>query len=119
MWLGIFGCVLKNMNEYSDFEELTPLEQEFLSTTSKLIEEFKFEVRPFLDAAEAELDKAVAVAEKHGLPLSTSISFIYNRYVPKSFYEKYSDEQRVLLKEYELCWGSEYETEGWIHSMVC
>lgn len=96
------------------------LEKKFQETRALVQKQFE----KHLNAAEKELNKAVALSEKTGIPLESSLSETYNSYVPESFFKKwkpkfsenYIDE---MLENGDLDLGEYYEGGeygGWTKS---
>jgi methionine aminopeptidase len=76
------------------------------------------EIDEHLENACRELDAAVNISEKYGIPFSTNISFISQNYNPKSRSKKYPDLDSDFLESVTGTYGSE-DDYGWQHSAVC
>lgn len=75
------------------------------------------QINSHLTEAGRHLKLAIQVAEDTGIPFLSGVSFIRNRYTPRSFNDKWKDLDREFLEEQEI-----YNTEwgwGWQHSAVC
>lgn len=94
---------------------MSNLEEKFKKAQEKAMEE----INVCLDNASAELDKAVKISEKYGIPFGSKISFLYQTYRPMSFHEKWKELVNETDDIYELLDFGLPEDEGWEHSMVC
>lgn len=71
------------------------LEKEFKDT----FEQHSQEIELKLAAAEKALDEARELSEKHGIPFDTTISYLYNQYVPNSMKQKFPEIDLEFVKE--------------------
>lgn len=89
------------------------LEAEFTAHVEKI----QSQIQKHVDRAGEELDKAVALADKHGVAFSSNISFLSQDYTPPVI-EKFSDLDQDFINDTTGTY-SEYDSEGWQHSAVC
>jgi hypothetical protein len=94
--------------------EAESLEEKFVkikNEVGKLIEEQ-------LDIAEAAMNEAVNLSNKHGIPFDSSVSQIYQSYVPSSVKNHGLSAEQLSdltgLDKYAL-----EDAYGWLHSMIC
>jgi hypothetical protein len=75
------------------------------------------EIEDNLIKASKYLSDAIAIAEEHGIPFRSEISFLYNDYVPESFESKWKgisrSEVATLTEVYD------FNGSSWLHSAVC
>lgn len=87
------------------------IEEEF----KKALKKAGDEISQHLDKAKIELEKAVKVSERYGVPCYFYISFLGQYYKPESFDEKWKDlDKEDLFDHYDFP-----EYNGWQHSDVC
>lgn len=106
-------------------QELSQLETEFQKTYKEIIPLIKAELKE----AKAAIKRAIALAEKHGVPFTSPVSlWISDTYIPESFevlrgkMEELDDEDEIrerleeFLGFYPQNWNtgeSGWESEGW------
>lgn len=88
------------------------IEREFRLAAPDVLEK----INEYLQKADAALDKAVALSEKHGIPFSSGISPLSQSYLPGSFAEKFPGVSRDIMSSVA---DASNEYEGWEHSAVC
>lgn len=89
------------------------LEAEFAAHVEKI----QAKIQKHLDKACEELDKAVELADTHGVAFSSGISFLSQDYTPPVI-EKFSELDQDFINDTTGTY-SEYDSEGWQHSAVC
>lgn len=100
--------------ECDEESEANPeLEAEFAAH----VEAIQTKIQKHLEKACAELDKAVELADKHGVAFGSNISPLSQNYTP-AVLEKYSTLDQDFINETTGTW-CEYDGEGWEHSAVC
>jgi len=96
------------------------LEQEFADACASVSKE----IQTHLTQAGIALQKAIDIAEKHGVPFNSNISFLNNSYVPESFSSsKFASMDDGEIAEIAGIY-SDYLSDilfsgGWLHSAVC
>lgn len=90
----------KKAKELARKERAAKLESEFKSTMDKV----RPQIEEILKKAEKELQKAVALAEEHGVPFSSYLEGMptSRRYTPNSFGAKWGDVDRYVLYDYDI-----------------
>jgi hypothetical protein len=94
----------------SDFSEL---ENEFKSH----VDTIQSQIGDYLAEAEEALEKAVRLADTHGVSFYSPISFLAQSYTAKVL-PKYYDLDQEFINEVTDTY-SEYDKTGWAHSAVC
>lgn len=101
--------------EKDEEQELGELEKQFKAVYDEHIQE----INVHLEKASEELQKAVKISEKYGIPFGTNISFLGQNYTPRSLEKKWKDLDQDIIQEvsdYEISFN---EYDGWQHSAVC
>jgi len=108
-------------NDESDAEEVDPMESPLAQEFQELCNDVGAQILVHVKAASAELRKAVALSEKHGVPFRPNISFLANSYMPESFSDsKFAELDNDVVCEIADVWGDYlFEGGGWQHSSVC
>lgn len=90
----------KKAKELARKERAAKLESEFKSTMDKV----QPQIKEILKKAEEELQKAVALAEEHGVPFLSYVEGMptSRRYTPNSFGAKWGDVDRDVLYDYDI-----------------
>lgn len=90
----------KKAKELARKERAARLEVEFKSTMDKV----RPQIKEILKNAEKELQKAVALAEEHGVPFSSYVEGMptSRKYVPNSFGTKWGDVDSDILCDYDI-----------------
>ena len=106
--------------EDEDNEFASPLAQEFQA----LCEQVHKEIDAKVEAAEQALSEAVELAEKHGVPFRSHISFLKNNYVPTTFRSSKfrqlsSDTISDIAGVYSEYISECFDYGGWTTSAVC
>ena len=108
---------------YNDGTEKTIKVDDLDVRDSELEREFRNKVpliMPLIDAKLAEASKALSeaelIAEEHGIPFSSSVSFLGQGYRPESFDAKYGEVSRDIVTALT---DAHNEYAGWEHSAVC
>jgi hypothetical protein len=107
-----------NTSDSVDIDDLDPedsqLEREFRTTANVVLVEIQKKV------AESSrlLQEAVDLSEKHGIPFSSSVSFLGQSYTPSTFEEKYGEVDSDLAESITDAFGC-MDGSGWEHSDVC
>ncbi len=103
-------------------DEIEETEEE--SDTSELEAEFKAhwekheaEIQKHVDKAYKSLQKAIALADEHGIPFYSSVSFLGQNYTP-AVLKKFADLDQQTIDDITGTYN-EYGGEGWQHSDVC
>lgn len=92
------------------------LEEEFRDLYNAHIEEIMEEI----NKASAALKKAVALSEKYGVPFNSSIYWVSNNYIPKSYTEsKFKGLEAEVLEEIAQVYNEYGVSQGWEHSEFC
>lgn len=105
----------KKTKEMSETETHASLEAEFIALGTLQNKE----IQEHLDAANAALSKAIELSEKNGIPFYSNISFIAQKYTPRTFQSKFGelDMDSEALNDFYNNRPREYS--GWEHSAVC
>jgi len=107
-----------NTSDSVDIEDLdtedSPLEREFRTKAGEVLSEIYRKV----SASAKLLEEAVKLSEEHGIPFSSSVSFLGQSYFPTSFESKYPDVSSDIVYAITEA-SSEYGGAGWEHSDVC
>ncbi len=102
------------MKKIKPQEKDTTLEKEF----EALYDMIGSEIQEKLNLAAANLEEAVKLSKKHGVPFSSHISFIRNTYLPSSFKEKFGKLDDDYISNMDI-YIDDYNSGGWQHSAVC
>jgi tRNA(Met) C34 N-acetyltransferase TmcA len=94
-------------------EDTSELEAEFKAHWEK----HEARIQKHVDAAARELQKAVEIADKEGIPFYASVSFLGQNYTP-AVLEKFADLEQDVIDDITGTYN-EYGGEGWQHSDVC
>lgn len=94
-------------------EDQTELELEFKAHWEK----YEAKIQEHVDAAARALQKAVDLADKHGIPFYSSVSFLGQNYTP-AVLDKFADLDQSTIDDITGTYN-EYGGEGWQHSDVC
>jgi hypothetical protein len=114
---------LDNEEEVLDEEEedLDKEDLELAEEFQKLVTSITAKIDKHLKAASKELNKAIKLSEKHGVPFHSNISFLGQSYTPSTFSSsKFADLDRETISDITDVWD-EYMMDGggWQHSAVC
>ena len=92
------------------------LEQEF----EKLVDSVGEEIRAHVLTATRALKAATDLADKHGVPFFTNVSFLGQPYVPESFKTAWGSLDKDFVTNLtELTSNDLGYAYGWLHSQVC
>jgi len=108
------------MNQHDNDEELDDNEgenSELAREFSAHWEKYEAKIQAHVEEAYKALEKAVALADKHGIPFYSSVSFLGQNYTPPVL-EKFSELDQETIDNITGTYN-EYESEGWQHSDVC
>lgn len=99
--------------EIEETEDTSELEAEFQAHWEKYEDKIQKHVQDAYDA----LEKAVNLADEHGIPFYSSVSFLGQNYTP-AILEQFSELDQEKIDEITGLY-SEYPGEGWQHSGIC
>lgn len=94
-------------------EDNSELEAEFKAHVEKIQEQ----IQKHVDASARALEKAVDLADKHGVSFYSSVSFLGQNY-NADLLEKYSELDQDFVDDVTGTYN-EYGGSGWQHSDVC
>lgn len=96
-----------------DNKNTSELEAEFAAHWEK----YEAKIQQYVEEANQALSKAIALADKHGIPFYSSISFLGQNYTP-TLLDQFSELDQEKIDEITGTYN-EYGSEGWQHSDVC
>lgn len=95
------------------------LEEEFDELSDCILDEIKMH----LHNAEEALSRAVQLSNENGIPFSSGISFIWQTYIPNSYYDKFLQIDPEYVETLTGVWVNsepdDYKKIGWEHSAIC
>lgn len=92
------------------------MEKEFEKLSNKISEEINIK----LNEAAIKLNEAIEIAEKHGVPFSSGISFLPNSYVPTTMRTMHPNLSDEFMSETTGIYDDDcFDGHGWYHSDVC
>ena len=120
------GCIPKSakgkntMNEDQE-EELDEEPSELETEFEELVSDIGAQIDVHVAKASKELEKAIALSEKHSVPFRPGISFLSNTYMPESFSSsKFAELDNEVVCEIADVWGDYiFDGGGWQFSSVC
>jgi hypothetical protein len=127
----IWRCDLYDTNDFLDVAKVTledgskkSVNLNFLTPRDSSLErEFRLaeteasrKIDEYLDQARSAINSAVEISEQYGIPFSSSISEIGQRFTPQSFSAKFEDLDQDFLDSFDI-YVPGYS--GWEHSAVC
>lgn len=101
------------VNETEENEGTSELEAEFQAHWEK----YEEQIQEHVSEAYKALEKAVAIADEHGIPFYSRVSFLGQNYTP-AVLDQFSELDRDKIDEITGTYN-EYGGEGWQHSDVC
>jgi hypothetical protein len=102
-----------------DKDQLETNFEQLVEKFKSLCDEVSPKIQSHLDKARKELDRAVELSEKHGIPFSAGVSLLGNNYMPRSFKKsEFKDlDEKVISDLTDVYIDGSYP--GWEYSAVC
>lgn len=115
--MGEFDDGFEQDEELDEDSMESPLAKEF----AQLCTDVGNEMNVHLLVAKDELDKAIALSEKYGVPFNPGICPLSNSYVPASFAKsKFAKLDNDVVSEIADVWGDYlFDGSGWATSSIC
>ncbi len=85
----------------------------------KAADEAGKKIQKLLAKASKAIDEAEEIAEKFGVPFSSSVSPLSQAYYPTTTNDLYPDLDRDFIDTVSGAYHSDYGEDGWQHSAVC
>lgn len=113
-WLITWDDGTTEREKYPQLED-NEMERQFRKTAHEALDK----IHKKLAIASKALDEAEAIAEKYGIPFSSSISPLSQSYYPSTMHELHPDMDSEFINDITGAYHSDYGEEGWQHSAVC
>lgn len=113
-WVITWDDGTTSLETYPQLED-NELERQF----RKAADEALVKIQKLVAKAAKALDEAEEIAEKYGIPFSSSVSPLSQSYYPTTTSELYPDLDREFIDNVAGTYHSDYGEEGWQHSAVC